>query len=363
MSEHAATIHAFDSLAALRVWRPGIFEPREHQNLFDNLAWFETFLAYGLHPAQQRLILASDDARAGPAALFLVREGAMIRSASSYYSALFGPVFAQPGGDAAQFAHALAEWLARERVVTLNLHPIEQQSPFWQVFSVALKTKGFTVHDYFAFGNCHHPTTGLDYAHYLASRPSRLRNTIGRTEAKLAREPGCTIEIVTAPGEQLERAIDAYQHVYTHSWKSPELFSDFVPQLCRLAAQQGWLRLGVLRLDGLPAAAQIWLVKNGVASIYKLAYDERFATRGVGTALSAALSRHVLDNDKVNEIDFLSGDDEYKREWMSQRRERHGLIAYNKRTLSGLLGATREVGKQLCKNMLSKLGLFPARAQ
>jgi hypothetical protein len=30
-------------------------------------------------------------------------------------------------------------------------------------------------------------------------------------------------------------------------------------------AAQGWLRLGVATLDGRPAAAQLWFVKDGVA--------------------------------------------------------------------------------------------------
>ena len=34
------------------------------------------------------------------------------------------------------------------------------------------------------------------------------------------------------------------------------------------------------------------------------------------------LMRHVIDVDQVREVDFGSGDDAYKKDWMSDRRER-----------------------------------------
>ena len=57
--------------------------------------------------------------------------------------------------------------------------------------------------------------------------------------------------------------------------------------------------------------------------------------------MTAALCRHVIDEDRVEEIDFLIGDDAYKQDWMSARRERWGVVAFNPGTLRGKLGALR----------------------
>jgi CelD/BcsL family acetyltransferase involved in cellulose biosynthesis len=119
--------------------------------------------------------------------------------------------------------------------------------------------------------------------------------------------------------------------VYASSWKQEEPYPDFIFELCKLARNKGWLRLGTLHVGGEPAAAQLWFVKDGTASIYKLAYDSRFAKLGVGTVLTSALFRHVLDVDKVCEIDFLTGDDAYKSEWMTHSRELIGLVAWDGR--------------------------------
>jgi len=41
--------------------------------------------------------------------------------------------------------------------------------------------------------------------------------------------------------------------------------------------------------------------------------------------LSAALFRHVIDEDRVELVDFGTGDDPYKRDWMEEIRTRFRL--------------------------------------
>ena len=75
----------------------------------------------------------------------------------------------------------------------------------------------------------------------------------------------------------------------------------------------------------MPVAAQFWTVENGTALIHKLAHDERHMQASPGTLLSAALFQHVIDVDHVNLIDFGTGNDAYKAEWMEDVRERYRL--------------------------------------
>jgi len=79
-------------------------------------------------------------------------------------------------------------------------------------------------------------------------------------------------------------------------------------------------------------AAQIWAVCHGVASNYKLAYDAAYGELSAGSLLSAMLLRQVLD-EGVREVDYLTGDDHYKRDWMSHRRGRWGLVAFDPGTV------------------------------
>ena len=66
-----------------------------------------------------------------------------------------------------------------------------------------------------------------------------------------------------------------------------------------------------------------------------------------GTVLSAHLFKHALDEDRVVEIDYLTGDDAYKQSWMTERRQRVGIIACNPRTPRGLMIGARELAGAL----------------
>ncbi len=109
-------------------------------------------------------------------------------------------------------------------------------------------------------------------------------------------------------------------------------------------AALGCLRLGLVHIGEQPAAAQIWIVWHGRATLCKLAHDEHFKARSVGSLLTWRMIQHVLDVDRVGEIDFGRGDDAFKSLWMSQRREHWGLLAFNPSTPWGLLSAARHLG-------------------
>ena len=65
--------------------------------------------------------------------------------------------------------------------------------------------------------------------------------------------------------------------------------------------------------------------------------------------------RHALDDAAVTEVDHLTGDDRYKRDWMSHRRERWGIVAFNPGTARGFMeGAANLVsnrGQQLWRRV------------
>ena len=89
-------------------------------------------------------------------------------------------------------------------------------------------------------------------------------------------------------------------------------------------------------IDGTPAAAQIWLVQEGRATIFKLAHDPAFDRQSPGTLLTHWVLSQLHDQDGVRDVDFGRGDDSYKRLWLSLTRDRVGFLAANPRSLKGL---------------------------
>jgi CelD/BcsL family acetyltransferase involved in cellulose biosynthesis len=57
----------------------------------------------------------------------------------------------------------------------------------------------------------------------------------------------------------------------------------------------------------------------------------------------------VLEHDGVHEVDYLCGDDPYKADWMAQRRERVGLVAFDLRRWRGLSAAAQHTAGRLLK--------------
>jgi CelD/BcsL family acetyltransferase involved in cellulose biosynthesis len=280
------------------------------------------------------------------------RFGWRVHSLSNFYTTLYEPVLA-PTLKAADLLPLLAA-IRRDfpRMASLTLSPMAPGSHAHLVLLEALASDHWFPFEFFAFGNWYEPVK-TDWAAYLAARGGTLRSTIKRMGKKFAADGG-VLEVVTQP-ENLAEAIAAYEEVYAASWKNPEPFPAFMPGLLRTCAEKGALRLGLARLNGRAIAAQAWIVAHGRAEIYKLAYDEGFKAYAPGTLVTATLMQHVIEVDRVSEIDYLMGDDPYKKTWMSDRRERWGIVAYNLCSLPGLGGAVYEAAGRTVKYLAQRL--------
>ena len=158
-----------------------------------------------------------------------------------------------------------------------------------------------------------------------------LRNCVIPSPAKkrkLEREHGYEIRLFT--GDEVPRNMPDYYVVYNASWKQNELKNaDFQDCFVEDFSRAGWSRLAILYIKGQPVAAQLWFVHHNKASIFRLAYDKRWRQYSTGSILTSFLMEYVIDTDRVDEIDFLTGNDAYKQDWMSERRERFLLSCVN----------------------------------
>jgi hypothetical protein len=354
-------VHTYSRLEELPESFLSLFEEAGRQSIFLTLPWFQNFIQTAMAPEDRVRIYGATakDAQGTPAGMLLMRSTSNLNSFSSphklealanYYSCFYAPHLAVSADDSRETLRAFTQAIAREKPCwdAVEVKPMDVHSREFTELVEAFKEAGFVVQTFFSFGNWYLPVNGRSFAQYSESLPSVLKNTLSRKRKKLEKTGRAKIEIVTG-GPGLDAAIDAYMKIYLSSWKQPEPYPQFVPGLIRMCATMGALRLGLLYVDGEPAAAQLWIVHHGNALIYKLAYDERFAELSAGTILSAALFQHALDVDKVAEVDYLSGDDGYKKDWMSQRRERWGILALNPRTTRGVLAIARHIGGRAVK--------------
>ena len=333
-----AELQAFSDLATIA---PDLLAC-EAEELFASPAWFGTLHAHGFAAdAPLRLLVAGDPAKRTQLALPL--SGARdLAALANYYSCLYAPITCAADFDPQVLQAVIAHLRrARDRPATLRFAPLDGEGAFARALKPALAAAGYFTDSYFCFGNWYLVVDGRSYATVFAGLPATLRNTVQRRERRLSREGVWSIAIETGTGPALDAAIADFTAVYAGSWKEPEPFPRFIPELCRMAATQGWLRLGVLKLGAQPIAAQLWLHHRHKSMIYKLAYHQAFERFSPGSILTAALLRSAIDSDCATEVDYLSGDDAYKREWMSHRRSRIGIVAFDAATPRGLLAAAR----------------------
>jgi CelD/BcsL family acetyltransferase involved in cellulose biosynthesis len=305
-------------------------------SLFERLSWFRLIADHAPPPGR----LLAVHARSGEASawLFLAVEGGCARAFANWYSLRFSAI----GGDAT-LLKALAASLRRQKLDRIELQPLAEDDPLPRAFADA---GWLTIVDD-ASTSWQIDTRGMDFEAYWATRGSRLRNTVKR-KGKAA---GLDIAIHTEFDPQ---AWAAYETVYEQSWKGAEGSPAMLRALAEQEGAAGTLRLGIVSKDGEPVAAQLWLVENGQATIHKLAYVEAAREMSPGTLHSAALFRHVLDVDKVERVDFGTGGDSYKAEWMDRSASLNRLRAFNPASARGLIGIARARASSLVRRFRSR---------
>lgn len=357
----------YKDINALPAGYAALFEATARESFYASRPWFET-LADTTREAGDTLQLYGLEDDAGQAlGLLVARSGAggiagsgvgnprILSGFSTMYTTLYLPLIHPTAVTPEAAAEGFARALAAEKPAwqSINFESLDPGAPFFAAFEAALGRAGFVVQSYSHFGNWYEGTEGDDLESFMARRPSTLRNTVKRKGRKLEKMEDVTFEIIT-DGAGLERAMDAYDAIYVNSWKEPEPFPDFTRRLVKEAAAAGCLCMGSVFLGDRPAASQIWIVSGGRATIFKLAYDEEFKKLSAGSVLTVKVLEHVLSHNDIVEVDYGRGDDAYKKQWLSERRERRGIVAFNPRTLQGALGALRHVGAGRLKTLFKR---------
>jgi hypothetical protein len=313
------------------------------RNFFLSLDWFsllfETSLLKSLTP---RIYVLLDNEGKAIGGLFCgVAPRSVVRqlvSLTNFYTLEFSPSVVEDCADRYAVISELVQYIAAERprwhLIGFNLMKSDMVEA--QRVSDGLKNIGFSPFPFFQYENWYFASGGVTFDAYFSERGSQLRNTIVRKQRKLEKAHKVTVRIITEESDQLGEVLRDFISVYNRSWKRPEPFPTFIPMLTAACAKLRILRLGMLYVDGKPAAGQFWINTRARAIIYKLAYDEEYRDLGVGSILSKEMFRMALDEDRVGEIDYGVGSEPYKKEWMSSVRRIEGVQAFNRKTAVGL---------------------------
>lgn len=305
--------------------------------LFDRIDWLKRVLHHSRSGGTPLIIRAASEGRL--AWLFLKNLGnGRYKGLANWYTFAYRPIFAGDPDDSRKLLmlRAIAKRIRKMRSApsTILMSPVPRadgssallarafRASGWIVFSAQVSTR-WTAH-----------VSGLSFDEYWAARPGQLRSTYKRKNGKADFE-------IAIYDHFDETAWEEFESVYQDSWKPDEGSPQFLRETAFSEGAAGCLRLGICRLDGVAVAAQYWTFERGIAYIHKLSHRENIRELSPGTVLSTALFRHVIDEDKADIIDFGTGDELYKADWMDMSEPLDAIEAYNPMRIGGLAGAAR----------------------
>ncbi len=324
----------FDELDAVEQDARGALDRANQACLHDRLSWFRLVERNCPPEGKLQVVRAEQDNRR--AWLFLAVDGREADGYAAWYSLRYR-LIGDPG-----LGPEIAGFLRNKRLTRVELAPIENP----EALATALRSAGWSVAIEPAFGNWI-ARTEKGFDEYWSRRPGQLRST-ARRKAKAA-----ALDVVIHDRFDAVAWAD-YEAVYRASWKPEEGSFAFLRDLAEQEGAAGTLRLGLAYHRDRPVAAQLWLVEGEVATIHKLAYAEDAKAMSPGTVLGEAMFRRAIDEDGVRLVDYGTGDDAYKRDWMDERRQLWRIIAHNPRTLPGLAGAVRQRVRALVRGKASR---------
>ena len=271
---------------------------------FARVEWFAALEAAGMRP----LVAVARNA-SGTIALPLMQSAKALEPLTNWYAFTWAPL-ETPDADP-----ALLDEMARAlRGQRLHLPKLDAATA--DRLQSAFARAGFFVARDVCDTNHFLEVGGRSFAEYLATRPGPLRTTLKR-KAKKA-------------DLRLSRRFDAadwaaYEAIYAASWKPAEGDPALLRAFAEMESARGTYLFGMALAEGRPVAAQFWSVADGTAYIHKLAHLPEAEALSPGTTLTAALMEEVIDRDRVAEVDFGTGDDGYKADWMDGVRPRFAL--------------------------------------
>ncbi len=276
---------------------------------FDRAEWYRLLAETGLTP----LIAIASDTDAS-AALALTEDAGCITPLRNWYSFTWRQLAPSGSHGDALLVEIARQLKSRGHRVTLEPVPDEDESA--DRLARAFRSAGWRVEVSRCDLNHVLDVQGRSFTEYWASRPGRLRTTLKRKAKKVDIQLSTEFDPV---------AWDHYERIYEASWKPEEDHPQMLREFAQEEAKAGRLRFGLALTENEPIAAQFWSVENGVAYIHKLAHLESHRKLSAGTTLTAALFEQVIDRDKVALVDFGTGDQPYKADWMDSVRPRYRI--------------------------------------
>ena len=210
-------------------------------------------------------------------------------------------------------AEALAAWIADQRIGRTVFSYVPEEVPTAETLRTCLTASGYDA-------NVERLVTSprldlpADFPAYLQSLTKKERHELRRKMRRL--ESGREVRFRFADQSERSEVLDRFVALHRRSRgekadfmtaENERLFRDVADAL----ASRGWLRLGVLDVDGAVAAVLFGWKYEGTMALYNAAYDPDLASLSVGIVSHAYAIRDAI-GEGARAYDLLRGGEPYK---------------------------------------------------
>ncbi len=228
---------------------------------------------------------------------------------------------------------ALADHLARGTMM-LELAQIRRGSSLVLDLAGRIEGRGWGLSEAATAVCPYIDLSGRTWTSYLAGLGPAHRANLNRRLRNLTRSS--ELQFTEAKSEEerhefLARLIDLHTQRRrtmggSDAFHTPATLA-FHEEFSALALRRGWLRLYLLRLDGVPVAALYGFRYGRTFYFYQSGFDPAYGKRSVGLVVMGLTIRKAVE-EQAAEFDLLHGDERYKSLWARQQREIGRLEIY-----------------------------------
>ena len=352
MPESATEVHVFPSQALLPQALQSVFSDPD-KCLFESREWLRNFELTGIAPGCRiRLYAMTSTDDAGQVLVPAVYSRLFAAHGRSKVLHFFGaegtpyaPWPTRSPRDALAAVGRMIDFLHANRTGydVLRFSPLEPHSPVLEQVVGALRRTGHPTQVYEGHPASFASTATLTFEEYLAARPRAFRASLERARRSLEDAGRASFRLI-ADEKEIGAAARDYARIEERGGSAdPSETPKYLRGLMSVAARSGVLRIGFLDVDGVPAAAQAWVISSNVAHCLRIVSIDSPETMLLDDLLTARLARRLIDVDRVAELDYGTVTADYGSNWASGTRRRVGVVAFNPRTWRGIKGVARHM--------------------
>jgi CelD/BcsL family acetyltransferase involved in cellulose biosynthesis len=212
-----------------------------------------------------------------------------------------------------EFCRALLDYVKAEGIERLELNPLRPDSAVMAALAPAARDKGYPVsidEDDVLF-EVKLPGT---WEHYLEFLSGKQRHEIRRKLRRLENSAAAGFRIIEGQAA-VRAAMDDFLVLFRQNREDKAAFmSDRMEAYFRLLVEYvPEMRIGLLHVDGMPAAGVLCCDYDGARYLYNSGYDNNLAHLSVGILCKIFSIRESIARG-LKRYDFLKGNEMYKRQ-------------------------------------------------